>query len=197
MPAPAMAAVVPLGSSVSGQTAVQPLSSVQVILPPCSELSRYSVLPFPLTRTVRTPGTLAVVTVIAASALALGDPEEAVADGEDEVPVPAVVDFPQAASVRAAAMTLLHVCSSSPDKRTNQAACSTGGTRIEIATGYRHGHGVRRRPATGPEPRRPRRGRRAEPPPPPGGRPLRVALVGRVGGARRALPGGLRAGQAA
>src|SRR5947208_4446115 len=47
----------PRGSSVSGHTLVQPLASVQVIFPPCSELSRYMVRPSPLTRTVPSPAT--------------------------------------------------------------------------------------------------------------------------------------------
>jgi len=100
IPVPAIPAVVPLGNSVSGQTLVQPLSSVQVSLPPCSELSRYRVWPLPLTRTVPTPGRLAAVTVMAASALAVCE-AEAEAEGDDAVPV--VVDLLQAASARTAA----------------------------------------------------------------------------------------------
>src|SRR6516164_4064206 len=64
MPLPAVAEVVPLGSSVSGQTLVHPLSSVQVILPPFSDVSMYRVWPWPLTRTVPTPATLLALTVI-------------------------------------------------------------------------------------------------------------------------------------
>jgi hypothetical protein len=42
-PLPAFAAVIPLASRVSGQNLVQPLALVQVILPPCSDVSRYRV----------------------------------------------------------------------------------------------------------------------------------------------------------
>src|SRR5215813_5694669 len=59
MPGPGVAAVMPLGSSVSGQTLVHPLSSVQVILPPFSEVSMYRVRPWPLTTMVPTPVTFA------------------------------------------------------------------------------------------------------------------------------------------
>jgi len=42
-PLPAFAAVIPLASGVSGQNLVQPLAPVQVILPPCSDVSGYRV----------------------------------------------------------------------------------------------------------------------------------------------------------
>src|SRR5690348_15884000 len=62
-PLAAIAAVTPLGSSLSGHTLVQPLASVQVIFPPASEVRMYSVIPLPSTSTVPTPGTLAVAMV--------------------------------------------------------------------------------------------------------------------------------------
>src|SRR5579872_1698781 len=85
-----MPALMPAGSSVSGQTRVHPLASVQVIFPPASDVRMYSVRPLPLTRTVPTPGTLAVFTVTSALGL-------------DEEPVDVGVDFPHAANVNAAA----------------------------------------------------------------------------------------------
>src|SRR5260221_13259196 len=80
MPLPAIGWVVPEGSSVSGQTLVQPLSSVQVRVPPFSEVSMYRVSPFPFTSTVPIPGTLAAATVMAA----LDAPEAEVCDEEDD-----------------------------------------------------------------------------------------------------------------
>jgi hypothetical protein len=53
----------PDGSTAGGQMAVQPPAAVQVTLPPFSDASTYRVRPFPLTRTVPTPGTLAALTV--------------------------------------------------------------------------------------------------------------------------------------
>jgi hypothetical protein len=64
---------------VGGHTFVQPLSSVQVILPPCSEVSRYKVRPSPLTKTVPNPPTSVALRVMEAS-----DWPGAVERGEDE-----------------------------------------------------------------------------------------------------------------
>src|ERR1700733_9082407 len=64
MPLPAVAEVTPSGSSVSGQTFVHPLPTVQVTLPPFSVVSMYRVWPLPLTRTTPTPGTALALTVM-------------------------------------------------------------------------------------------------------------------------------------
>ena len=92
---------------VSGQSFVQPLPSVQVILPPFSDVSRYRVRPCPFTRTVPTPGTFVALTVAAAedvpAELALELPEL----GLDPEPDPVVADDPQAATVMAAPRTRL------------------------------------------------------------------------------------------
>jgi hypothetical protein len=53
----------PDGRVAGGQIAVQPPAAVQVTLPPFSDARTYRVRPFPLTRTVPTPGTLAALTV--------------------------------------------------------------------------------------------------------------------------------------
>jgi hypothetical protein len=82
---------------VSGQTLVQPLSSVQVIFPPFSEVSMYRVWPCPLTRTAPNPGTLLALIVTAAD----GD-LPAAAPLEELAAVPDEDDDPQAATVAAA-----------------------------------------------------------------------------------------------
>src|ERR1700730_3988720 len=95
-PLPAFAVVAPLVSSVSGQAWIQPFAWVQVIFPPCSEVSMYSVWPCPLTRTVPTPGTLFALIVAEAADEA---PAGALLPGE-----PAAVledDDPHAATVAA------------------------------------------------------------------------------------------------
>src|SRR5437870_1841637 len=89
----------PLGSSVSGHTLVQPLSSVQVSLPPFSDVSRYSVWPSPLTNTGPTPARVATSTVTAA----LEVPAAVVLD--DDVAV-FFEELPHAARIAAAAATV-------------------------------------------------------------------------------------------
>jgi hypothetical protein len=62
-PEPATPCFTPRGSAVSGQNLVHPLASVQVTLPPVSELRVYRVRPCPFTRTRPRPGTAATFTV--------------------------------------------------------------------------------------------------------------------------------------
>ena len=86
IPVPATALVTPLGSSTGGQNLVQPLSSVHVIFPPFSELSRYSVRPFPLTRTVPALPTTCADTVYAAAEPVEAGDDAAAADVADDAP---------------------------------------------------------------------------------------------------------------
>jgi hypothetical protein len=62
-PLPAMPCDIPDGNTAGGQILVQPPADVHVTLPPFSDASTYRVRPFPLTRTVPSPGTLAALTV--------------------------------------------------------------------------------------------------------------------------------------
>src|SRR5947209_1762056 len=61
IPDPAVAPLVPAVSSMSGQTARQPLSLVQVTIPPASDESAYRVLPSPFTNTIPKLPTLAAL----------------------------------------------------------------------------------------------------------------------------------------
>lgn len=98
IPLPATGLLTPLGNTTGGQIPVQPVSLVQVTLPPCSELSRYSVRPFPSTRTVpRFPTDLAE-TVYDDAEPELDEPE--VLDAAD---VEECDDEPHAAATRARA----------------------------------------------------------------------------------------------
>ena len=62
-PLPAMPCDIPEGSTAGGQIVVQPPEAVQVTFPPFSDARMYKVRPFPLTRTLPNPGTVAALTV--------------------------------------------------------------------------------------------------------------------------------------
>ena len=77
-PLPAMPCDIPEGGTAGGQTVVQPPAAVQVTLPPFSDARTYKVRPFPFTRTLPSPGTVAALTVT--EALGALDPPVVVAD---------------------------------------------------------------------------------------------------------------------
>jgi hypothetical protein len=77
-PLPAIPCDIPEGSTAGGQTVVQPPEAVQVTLPPFSDARTYRVRPFPLTRTLPNPGTVAALTVT--EALDALDPPVVAAD---------------------------------------------------------------------------------------------------------------------
>ena len=146
-PLPAVALVVPLGRSVSGQACRQPLLAVQVILPPFSVVSMYRVRPWLLTRTVPTPGTFFALTVAddeapealppAAELAELPPAAELGLEPEPEAEVPP--EEPHAASVTTAAPKIALPPSSrrADEEGWRRTVMLTGETPFEVSQSFK------------------------------------------------------------